>query len=297
VNTTPAPTNPVIGAIYLNNGTANPFSGVSAVDIPAPPQSGYGRSIAAGVLVRNGVPDILVAGEGANAAAYYPATLDQNPLAQNDTAVVAINQSVAINVLGNDTPGPGQSLDSSSIAVTTLPQHGTAVIGAGGVVTYQPNTGYSGADTFQYTVRDGLGATSNAASVTVTIQPAPVATNDTANLTENQSATINVLANDTSSGGTLNAASIQIVVPPTHGTAAVSNGAVTYAPASGYSGLDTFQYSVQDNLGTVSNVATVSMEIAAPAAAPPAKGGGGAVSLLMLLVLAGVVVRSSLRRV
>ena len=166
------------------------------------------------------------------------------------------------------------------------------MIGADGVVTYRPNTGYSGADTFQYSVRDALGATSNAASVTVTVQPAPVATNDTANLTENQSATINVVANDTSSGGTLNAASIQIVVPPAHGTAAVSDGAVTYTPASGYSGLDTFQYSVQDNLGAVSNVATVSMDIAAPAAAPPAKGGGGAVSLVMLLALAGVVVRS-----
>jgi hypothetical protein len=210
--------------------------------------------------------------------------------------VVAINQSATINVLGNDTPGPGQSLDSSSIAVTSLPQHGTAVIGAGGVVTYRPNTGYSGADTFQYSVRDGLGATSNAASVTVTIQPAPVASNDTANLTENQSATINVVANDTSSGGTLNAASIQIVAPPTHGTAAVTNGAVTYTPASGYAGLDTFQYSVQDNLGTVSNVATVSMDIATPAAAPPAKGGGGAISLLMLLALAGVVIRLSLSR-
>jgi hypothetical protein len=153
------------------------------------------------------------------------------------------------------------------------------------LVTYQPAAGFSGTDSFQYTVLDGLGGQSNAASVSVRVQPAPVAANDTATIPANQSATLNVLGNDTSDAGTLDSASINITVPPAHGTAVVTNGAVVYTPATGYSGLDTFQYSAKDNLGTVSNVATVSMDVTAPASG--GKGGGGAMDVLDLLALAG----------
>jgi Bacterial Ig domain len=83
--------------------------------------------------------------------------------------------------------------------------------------------------------------------------------------------------------------SISIVVAPTHGTAAVANGAVTYTPATGYSGLDTFQYSVQDNLGTTSNVATVSIDLTAPPSGGGGGGGGGALGFLELATLVSFV--------
>jgi hypothetical protein len=161
-----------------------------------------------------------------------------------------------------------------------------------GSVNYQPASGYSGTDTFQYTVRDGLGARSNTASVSVRVQPAPVAANDAATLPADQNVTINALANDMSTGGTLNLTSIKIVVSPAHGTAVVTNGEVVYTPTMGYSGLDTFQYSVQDNLGTTSNVATVSIEVTAP----PSGGGGGAIGLLDLMAIAGFVLIRARRR-
>src|SRR5947207_7488724 len=47
-NASPTPINPAVGAIYLNNGTANPFASVAPVDIPAAQFSGYGRSVALG---------------------------------------------------------------------------------------------------------------------------------------------------------------------------------------------------------------------------------------------------------
>jgi Bacterial Ig domain/FG-GAP-like repeat/FG-GAP repeat len=290
-NASPAPANPAVGAIYLNNGTANPFANVAPVDIPATPQSGYARGVAVGTLVKNGAPDVLIVdmdlitGGQSGAAAYDSTKVDQDPIAQNDTAVVAINKSIQVNVLVNDTASSGQTLNVSSVTITTAPGHGTATVdSANGSITYQPSSGYSGTDSFQYTVRDNLGAQSNTASVSVRIQPAPVATNDTATLQANQSVTINILANDTSSGGTLNPASINIVVSPTHGTAIVVNGEVQYTPTMGYSGLDTFQYSVQDNLGTTSNVATVSIEVTPP---PSGGGGGGSVSLLDIAALVG----------
>jgi hypothetical protein len=287
-NASPTPPHPAVGAIYLNNGTASPFVNVAPVDIPATTRSGYGEGVAVGTLVSGGAPDVLIADEGPGLGAYYSTTLDQNPTAQNDSAVCAIDKSVQISVLANDTAGSSQSLNPGSVTITTPPQHGTATVDTTtGTATYQPATGYSGADQFAYTVSDGLGAMSNAASVSVTVQPAPVAVNDTDTIQAGQSATIDVLANDTSAGGTLNPSTIQIIASPAHGTAVVSDGEVVYTPTSGYSGLDTFQYTVQDNLGTTSSTATVSIDVqAAPTSS--GHGGGGAMGLLDLLGLAGV---------
>jgi Bacterial Ig domain/FG-GAP-like repeat/FG-GAP repeat/Ribbon-helix-helix protein, copG family len=299
-NASPAPANPAVGAIYLNNGTANPFANIAPVDIPATSQSGYARGVAVGTLVKNGAPAVLIVDMGlitggqSGAAAYDPTKVDQDPVAQNDTVVVAINKSIQVNVLANDTASSGQTLNVNSVTITTAPAHGTATVdSANGSITYQPSSGYSGTDSFQYTVRDNLGAQSNNASVSVRIQPPPVAANDTATLQANHSVTISILANDTSAGGTLNPASIKIVVSPTHGTAVVTNGAVEYTPTMGYSGLDTFQYSVQDDLGTTSNVATVSIEVTPP---PGSGGGGGSLSLLDIASLVGFALMGSRSR-
>jgi hypothetical protein len=174
-------------------------------------------------------------------------------------------------------------LDTNTVTVGQAPAHGaTTIDSASGAITYQPASGYSGTDSFQYKVQDNLGAQSNTATVTVTVQPAPVAVNDTATLQANSNIMIAVLSNDTSSGGTLVPTSIAIAVAPTHGTAALSNGEVMYTPATGYTGLDTFQYSVKDNLGTTSNIATVSINVTP---LPAHGGGGGSLSLADILAL------------
>jgi hypothetical protein len=180
LNVSPAPANPAVGAIYLNNGTANPFANVAPVDIPATSQSGYARGVAVGTLVKNGAPDVLVVDMGlitggqSGAAAYDPTKVDQDPIAQNDTAVVAINNSIQVNVLANDTASSGQTLNVSSVTITTAPAHGTATVdSANGAITYQPTSGYSGTDSLQYMVRDDLGAQSNNASVSIEVTPPP----------------------------------------------------------------------------------------------------------------------------
>lgn len=273
--------NPAEGALYLNNGTSAPFADVVPFDIPAAAGAGYARSVSLGALVKNGTPNVLVV--DGFAASYYSTLMDQNPAAQNDSATVAVNGGIAIDILANDTASTGQSLNSDSVAITTAPQHGAASAGSNGLVTYQPTTGYFGSDSFQYTVQDGLGALSNTATVSVNVQPAPVAINDTASVVENKSVPISVLANDTSSGGTISTASITIVVAPTHGNAVISSGTVVYTPSQGYLGLDTFQYTVRDNLGTPSNTATVSINVTAP---PSGGGGGGAFSVWEIGALA-----------
>ncbi len=105
-NASPVPASPAVGAIYLNNGTASPFANVAPVDIPATTQSGYGRSVAIGAIVKNGAPNVLIVDEN-GLGGYYRTALDQNPMAENDAAVCAIDKSVSINVLANDSAGPG----------------------------------------------------------------------------------------------------------------------------------------------------------------------------------------------
>jgi outer membrane protein OmpA-like peptidoglycan-associated protein len=87
-----------------------------------------------------------------------------NPAA--DVATVAANSTAnAIDVLANDRDPDGNAL---SIASVSQPAHGTATI-SGGKVLYTPAAGYSGADSFTYTVTDGYCGTKSATvSLTVT---------------------------------------------------------------------------------------------------------------------------------
>ena len=186
------------------------------------------------------------------------------PVAANDTAQTPIDTAITINVLANDTDRDG-SIDPATCAVSVAPANGSAVPQGDGTVLYTPNTGYSGPDTFTYTVRDNEGASSNAATVTMTVgvvNVTPRAYNDSADTVVNLPVTINVLANDTDSDGTIDPASCTLVLSPSNGTAAVQpNGTFLYSPNPGYSGKDTFTYTVRDNGGMVSNAATVTVTV------------------------------------
>jgi hypothetical protein len=118
----------------------------------------------------------------------------------------------------------------------------------------------------------------------------PVAAADTATSSNDAAVTINVVANDTDSDGTINPASVQITTNPTHGTAVVqSDGSIVYTPTAGYSGTDSFGYTVADNQGAVSAPAqvtvTVTASVTVTGTGSGGKGGGGAVSLLDLASL------------
>jgi hypothetical protein len=78
----------------------------------------------------------------------------------------------------------------------------------------------------------------------------PVANHDTASTNENSPVIINVVANDTDTDGTINVTTVMIGTGPGHGTVGVnSDGTVTYTPAPGFFGSDSFTYTVQDNAG------------------------------------------------
>jgi hypothetical protein len=126
-------------------------------------------------------------------------------------------------------------------------------------------------DSFQYVVIDSTGAVSNVGTVNVNVAffaAAPTANADDFAVLRNAAAplvgrTVNVVANDVAaSGTTLNAASVLIGTAPLHGTAVVNaNGTVTYTPALGYIGADSYTYTVANTAGTRSTPATVSIVV------------------------------------
>jgi hypothetical protein len=82
--------------------------------------------------------------------------------AVDDTASVFVNGTVVIDVLENDTHAAGDAL---AITGVTQGAHGVAGI-AGLAVAYSPAAGWSGRDSFTYTVGDGHGG-ADTATVTV----------------------------------------------------------------------------------------------------------------------------------
>ena len=92
------------------------------------------------------------------------------PTANNDSATTVQNTAVVITVVANDTD-PDGTINPATVIITGAPLHGIAVAYSNGTVTYTPNAGYTGTDTFTYTVKDNNGAISNGATVTVTVTP------------------------------------------------------------------------------------------------------------------------------
>ena len=170
----------------------------------------------------------------------------------------------AAGVLANDTDSDGDALTAAKV---TNPAHGTLTLNANGSFTYVPALGYYGADSFTYTAGDGK-ATSGAATVTITINNvnnAPVAVDDSYTVEQGSVLTVavpGVLGNDTDVDG--EALTAIKLTNPAHGAVVLNaNGSFSYAPASGFSGTDTFTYAAND--GQVdSNTATVTITVTLP---------------------------------
>jgi hypothetical protein len=182
------------------------------------------------------------------------------PVANDDAATVAEDSANnVINVLANDT-----DLDGDTLTVTAVTQgtNGSVAL-VGGVVNYTPNPNFVGSDSFTYTISDGNGG-SDSATVAITVtnaNDAPVANDDAATVVEDSANNvIDVLANDTDADG--DTLTVTAVTQGANGAVALVGGVVSYTPAAGFSGADSFTYSVSDGPST-SNVATVTVTVIA----------------------------------
>ena len=191
-------------------------------------------------------------------SACYQVTTNVAPVAVDDAASTVQGSAVTIAVLANDTDANGDALAVTNL---TQPAHGSATLNPDGTVTYTPNPGWFGTDSFTYTANDGF-VDSNVATVTVTVTPvnsAPVAVDDAAATNEDSSLAIAVLTNDTDANG--DPLTVTNLTQPAHGSATLNpDGTVTYAPAANWFGTDSFTYTANDGQAD-SNVATVTITV------------------------------------
>ncbi len=188
------------------------------------------------------------------------------PVAGDDDAGTDFQVPVNIDVLDNDDDSDG-TLDPDTVAVTDQGTKGTATVNPDGTITYTPNAGASGEDSFTYTVQDDFGVTSNAATVTVTIAPPPnqppTAANDGYSIAEDNVLTVaaanGVLANDSDPDGDPLAAAL--VTNPTNGSLTLNeDGSFTYTPDPDFFGQDSFTYTASDGQEP-SDPATVTLTV------------------------------------
>lgn len=194
-------------------------------------------------------------GQGGTATGTVTVTVaDSAPTAADDTANTARNTAVDVNVLANDRDPEGTPL---TIASVTQPMNGRAEI-VGTQVRYTPNTRFAGTDRFSYTIRDAAGNTATA-NVTITVaNGAPVAVDDTARTLGVAPVTIDVLANDRDPE--TDALSVASVGNPGNGTARIDANRVIYTANSGFTGVDSFTYTVRDEFGATAT-ATVRVTV------------------------------------
>ncbi|MEL6763343.1 MAG: Ig-like domain-containing protein, partial [Cyanobacteria bacterium J06607_6] len=182
--------------------------------------------------------------------------VNEAPVAVEDTATTDEDLPVTITVLANDTDADADELTVTAVGTAT---NGEVVINEDGTVTYTPTAGFSGEDSFTYTISDGSEEVTASVAVTVNnLNEAPVANEDTATTEEDAPVTIEVLANDTDADA--DELTVTAVGTPTSGTAAINDdGTVTYTPTVGFSGEDSFTYTVSDGSEEVTGSVAVTV--------------------------------------
>ncbi|MFZ0324951.1 MAG: Ig-like domain-containing protein, partial [Actinomycetes bacterium] len=194
------------------------------------------------------------------------------PLAQDDSATTNESQPVTVVVLGNDSDvdSPLTSAGGAAVTVTSGPGNGSVAVNGSLSVTYTPNPGFFGSDSFTYQVCDADGACDTATvDVTVVDNLAPLAVDDAASTNEDVPVTVDVVTNDSDpEGGALTVVSS---TSPGHGVLVDNgDGTFTYTPAANWSGTDTFTYTVSDDLGNTAT-ATVTVTVSAVNDVPKAR--------------------------
>lgn len=174
------------------------------------------------------------------------------PVAQNQSVSMDEGTAKAVTLSATDSDG-----DTLTYLVVSQPAHGT-LSGAAPNVTYSPETGYRGPDSFTFKANDGK-VDSNTATISITVvavNHAPVAQDQIVTIEAGTIKIITLVATD-SDGDTL---TYQIVSQPAHGILSGTPPTVTYTSDATYQGSDNFTFNAYDGK-SYSNPATISITL------------------------------------
>lgn len=227
-----------------NNGTNDTAAAIVTISITDPPPQA--------------IPDLFEISRDTSLAVPPPGLLF------NDTSNNAGIASYGVN-------GTEQSILGTNTATA---QGGSTNVTANGGFTYTPPNQFTGSDAFRYVLTNSGG--SSAAQVSITVTPrAPLAVNDSHATTQGTQLNVaapGVLGNDVLEGATLagygaSTGNEQTTPGAPAATAAGgvirldANGSFRYDPASGFTGSDSFRYTIANTGGTAT--ATVTLQVTA----------------------------------
>ena len=178
------------------------------------------------------------------------------PVAVDDTATVLAGQSITIAVTGNDV----SIAPITSVAIATPPGQGTAVVSGLDIVYTAPTTA-SPTVSFTY-IASGPGGDSAPATVTVTVNPLPVAPALTA--TTGPAQPVQVVLTNGAAGGPFTGANVVALAPAGSGTTSIAasggNFVLTFTPDAAFEGVAVVRYTL-DNAFATSAEGTVTITV------------------------------------
>ncbi|MGD1704604.1 Ig-like domain-containing protein, partial [Dapis sp. BLCC M229] len=209
--------------------------------------------------------------------------IDNPPIATDDNDSTPVNQAVTFNISNNDIDSEG-IVDPSTIDLNpstpdidqtfTIPTQGSFNVDNNGDVTFTPETDFVGEVSIPYTIADENNNTSNPANITVTVTNLPpIATDNSESTQLGQPVTFNITDNDTDPDSTIDLTTVDIdpntperdtsLTIPGEGTYTVDDaGNITFTPEAEFTGTTTpITYTIQDNLGAVSNQANITVDV------------------------------------
>ena len=208
------------------------------------PVAGYAGADSFTFCVRDGKTD--------SATVTVSITVNTIPVATAQSVWTVFGVAKALTLTGLDADG-----NTLTYKIGALPTHGL-LTGTAPAMTYTPTPGYAGADSFTFTVNDGK-ATSSPATVSITVDTPPAATAQSVWTNVGVAKAITLTGSDADN----NPLTYIVASNPTHGFLTGTAPNLTYTPATGYAGPDSFTFTASDGM-VESDPATVSITVNTP---------------------------------
>ncbi len=245
--------------------TQNVSSGATVSWTPAQSGDQLRPTVEATSTVQKYTATITKAGNTVSLPNFTVVCINEAATLVDDLVTTDEDTPVIVPIFDNDS-----DLPTTGILTTTDPSNGIVAVDDNGtpnnplddIVTYTPNPDFNGQDTFNYTLCNIFGDCSTA-TVTIDVIPIVDAIDDSIATEEDTAVDIDILANDNDvpTIGTLTTTS------PNDGVVSIndngtpnnpSDDTVTYTPNNGFTGTDTFTYTLCDDSANCST-ATVTV--------------------------------------